>query len=382
MKKIGILGSTGSIGTQALELIHNNDKFNVSYLSAHSNFKLLAEQAVEFCVESICISDSQYLEPLKNELKGHNIEILCGEKGIDELSNRDSIDLMLNALVGYSGMLPTYNAVKCGTDIALANKESLVAGGELIINELKKSESKLFPVDSEHSAIWQCMVGEKNSEIKKLILTGSGGPFRKLDIEQFPSIKKEDALKHPNWEMGSKITIDSATMMNKGFEVIEAFWLFNLPFEKIEIVIHPQSIIHSMIEFIDGSIKAQLGTPNMTIPINYAINYPNRTYNNKYNFNFYDSKNLSFHKPDFNKFKCIKLAYESLKLGKSYSIVLNVANDLCVYAFLKNKISFVDIPNYIEETLDKHIPQSVKNIESIFDVINKTTLDINERIYK
>ena len=382
MKKIGILGSTGSIGTQALDLIYNNDQFKVLYLSAHSNFKLLAEQAIKFNVETICISDSKFLESLKNELKNHNIEILSGDEGINELSNRDSIDLMLNALVGYSGMLPTYNAVKCGINVALANKESLVAGGELIISELNKSKSQLFPVDSEHSAIWQCMVGEKNSEIKKLILTGSGGPFRELDFKKFSKIKKEDALKHPNWEMGSKITIDSATMMNKGFEVIEAFWLFNLPTKKIEIVIHPQSIIHSMVEFIDGSIKAQLGTPNMTIPINYAINYPNRNINNNFNFNFYDSKDLSFHKPDFNKFKCIKLAYESLNLGKSYPIVLNVANDLCVYAFLNDKISFVDIPNYIQDTLDKHIPQSVDNLDSIFNVIHKTTLDIKERIYK
>ena len=365
MKKIGILGSTGSIGTQALELIRNNDKFNVSYLSAHSNFKLLAEQAVEFCVESICISDSQYLEPLKNELKGHNIEILCGEKGIDELSNRDSIDLMLNALVGYSGMLPTYNAVKCGTDIALANKESLVAGGELIINELKKSESKLFPVDSEHSAIWQCMVGEKNSEIKKLILTGSGGPFRKLDIEQFPSIKKEDALKHPNWEMGSKITIDSATMMNKGLEYIEAYWLFDLPCDKIDIVVHPQSIIHSMVEFIDGSIKAQMGEPDMKVPIQYAFTYPLRIKNSINKFDFMVNNNLTFEEPDLNKFPCIKLAKDALLSGGSHQVVLNVANDFLVGNFLNKRIHFTDIPKMIEDCISRHSPIESPTLDEI-----------------
>ena len=343
MKKIGILGSTGSIGTQALDLIFNNNKFKVSYLSAHSNYKLLAKQAIKFSVETICISDYKFLEPLKNELKCHDIEILSGDEGINELSNRDSIDLMLNALVGYSGMLPTYNAVKSGIDVALANKESLVAGGELIISELKNSKSQLFPVDSEHSAIWQCMIGEKNSEIKKLILTGSGGPFRELDFKKFSKIKKEDALKHPNWEMGSKITIDSATMMNKGFEVIEAFWLFNLPLEKIEIVIHPQSVIHSMVEFIDGSIKAQLGTPNMTIPINYAINYPDRNFNNKYNFNYkaidvFTTINLGYH--SYFSTSCIISDYiknnKIAKVSRLTNLNLHIVSTIGILRYIKN----------------------------------------------
>ena len=382
MKEIGILGSTGSIGTQTLDLIENNENFSVSYLSANSNYKLLAKQARKFKPKFVCLKETSGLENLKKELHDCEVKILSGNDGIIELSSNNNIDLMINALVGYAGMQPTITAIRNGINIALANKESLVVGGELIINEIKKNKVELFPVDSEHSAIWQCLVGENKKEIEKLILTGSGGPFRSLNFSKFNHISKEDALQHPNWEMGSKITIDSATMMNKGFEVIEAHWLFDVPIHDIEVIIHPQSIIHSMVEFIDGSIKAQIGTPNMTIPINYALNYPKRTNVKNFKYDFKNSKNLTFEQVDFRKFKCIKLAYEALKLGKSYSIVLNVVNDICVDAFLKNKIKFLDISNYIEDSLNNHKPQNVDSIELINEVINETNLMIRERIKK
>ena len=379
MKKIGILGSTGSIGTQALKLI-DTTAFKIKYLSAHSNVELLIAQAKKFKPESICLVDESKIGLLKESLNKSKVEILSGVAGLQKLASRNNIDLLLNALVGYSGMLPTLKAIESGVDVALANKESLVVGGEIIKNAMDKTNAKLFPVDSEHSAIWQCLLGENHNKINKLILTGSGGPFRTLDQSKFDLITKEQALNHPNWDMGNKITIDSATMMNKGFEVIEAHWLFNLPIEKIKIIIHPQSIIHSMVEFIDGSIKAQLGTPNMTIPINFALNYPIRTYNNSYRFDFTKSKNLTFEKPDFNKFKCIKLAYQALEKGGSYPIVLNVANDICVDSFLKNKIKFNNIPNFIEDALSNHNNINLLDIDSIFETIETTTEYINNKI--
>ena len=382
MKKIGILGSTGSIGTQTLDLIENNENFSVLYLTANSNYRLLASQARKFKPKFVCLKDTSNLANLKKELNYSEVEILSGENGIIELASNDNIDLMINALVGYAGMQPTLTAIRNGINVALANKESLVVAGELIVSEINKNKVQLLPVDSEHSAIWQCLVGENINEIDKLILTGSGGPFRLLNFSKFNNISKDDALKHPNWEMGSKITIDSATMMNKGFEVIEAHWLFDVPIDDIEVIIHPQSIIHSMVEFIDGSIKAQIGTPNMTIPINYALNYPNRTNIQNFKYNFKNSKDLTFEEVDFKKFKCIKLAYEALKSGKSYSIVLNVVNDICVDAFLKNKIRFLDRSNFIEDFLNSHKPQNVDSLELIDEVISETKLLIRERIKK
>ena len=372
MKKIGILGSTGSIGTQALDIIRESSNFKIEYLTAHSNVELLVEQTKEFKPKTICIVDESKFSEIKNYLIGMEVEILSGYKELIELSSRDNLDLLLNALVGYSGMEPTLRAVEQGVDVALANKESLVVGGSIIKNKMNDSGAKIFPVDSEHSAIWQCLIGENDYEIDKLILTGSGGPFRTLNITKFNTINKKQALKHPNWSMGKKITIDSATMMNKGLEVIEAYWLFNLPINKIKIVIHPQSIIHSMVEFIDGSIKAQLGVPNMTIPIHFALNYPNRTINNKFRFDFMNTPNLTFEKPDLNKFKCIKLAYQALESGESYPIVLNVANDLCVDRFLNDKILFTDIPYYIEKALSQHNNCKITDIDSIFNIINDT----------
>ena len=380
MKKIGILGSTGSIGTQALEIIKNSNSFRISYLSAYSNIDLLVEQTIKFKPKSICIIDDSKVSILKSKLADINVEVLVGNNGILELAARDDVDLVLNALVSYSGIGPTLKAIENGIDVALANKESLVTGGKIIKEKMKKTGAKLFPVDSEHSAIWQCLLGEENNKIDKLILTGSGGPFRKLGYSKFNDITKEQALKHPNWDMGSKITIDSATMMNKGLEVIEAHWLFNIPSDKIDIVIHPQSIIHSMVEFIDGSIKAQLGVPNMTIPINFALNYPDRVFNNHYRFNFFDSEKLTFERPDLDKFKCIKLAYKALELGDSYSIVLNVANDLSVESFLNDKIKFIDIPFLIEGAMESHNSYNISNINEIFLVIEETKQYIKNKL--
>jgi len=277
-------------------------------------------------------------------------------------------------------MIHTFLAAKKGINIALANKESLVVGGKIIKDQIDNNQSKLFPIDSEHSAIWQCLEGENINQVNKLILTGSGGPFRTIDFAKFKNITKKQALRHPNWAMGSKITIDSATMMNKGLEVIEACWLFDISINNIDIVIHPQSIIHSMVEFIDGSIKAQLGKPTMTIPIQYALNYPERIKNDSASFDFLNSPNLTFEKPDLNKFKCIKLAYQAFNSGDSYPIVLNVANDICVEAFLNDKIKFIDIASYIEDALEAHNACNINDIDAIFNTINSTQNYIKHKI--
>ena len=274
MKVIGILGSTGSIGTQLLDIVDANNLYQIEYLSANSNVNLLAEQALKFNPKKVCIADSTLERSIASKLSGTDIEILSGKDGIRELSSDSSCELMVNAIVGYEGMIPTVSAIENNIDIALANKESLVMAGSIIRSLLQNSSSKIFPIDSEHSAIWQCMRGEDPAQVERLILTASGGPFRELPYDRFEDITTKDALNHPNWEMGSKISVDSATMMNKGFEVIEAHWLFNLNPSQIDIVVHPQSIIHSMVEFNDGSVKAQLGVPDMKIPIQYAITYP------------------------------------------------------------------------------------------------------------
>jgi len=351
MKLIGILGSTGSIGTQLLDIIGENDLYRVQYLTAKSNVSLLINQALKFKPKKVCIVDSSLESSLADKLKNTNIEILSGHIGIKELSSDKSCDLMVNAIVGYEGMTPTIEAIKKDINVALANKESLVMAGPVIRSLQKKSKSKIFPIDSEHSAIWQCMRGEDINQVQKLILTASGGPFRNLNFKKFKNITVEDALCHPNWEMGNKISIDSATMMNKGFEVIEAYWLFNLDIDKIDIIVHPQSIIHSMVEFIDGSVKAQLGIPDMKIPIQYAITYPNHVNLDSPRLNFSEIKNLSFEDIDTNRFPCISLAYQALSAGGTALVALNVANDISVDLFLNKKIKFVDIPKIIESAI-------------------------------
>ena len=371
-KKITILGSTGSIGVNALNVI-NNLEIDIVGLSANTNSKLLIEQAKKFQPESVSIVDEDAYLIVKDALKNTSIDVLCGKNGLLEISSRDDVDLVLNALVGSSGMLPTVYAIRAGADIALSNKESLVMAGKIIERERKKANVNIFPVDSEHSAIWQCLVGESKEEVKRLILTGSGGPFREKKISTFKDIKPEDALKHPNWEMGKKITIDSASMMNKGLEVIEAVWLFEMDSQKVDIVVHPQSIIHSMVEFDDTSVKAQLGLPDMKIPIQYALSYPNHIKTNWEPLDLVKIKSLTFENVNDERFPCIKLAYESLARGGTSSSVLNVANEQAVYRFLKKEIGFMEIPKLIEIAMDNHDWTEDPSIDDILSLEDWTT---------
>ena len=369
MKKISILGSTGSIGVNALNVVDNHrDDFNIIGLSAYKNSNLLVEQVKKYEPEFVSIVDAEAAHRLEQELGTFDVKILKGREGLLELSSYGNVDLMLNALVGSSGMEPTINAIRSKVDVALSNKESLVMAGSIITNLANKTNVKIYPVDSEHSAIWQCLVGEDTKEINKIILTGSGGPFRELPIEKFNTITLDQALNHPNWEMGKKITIDSATMMNKGLEVIEAQWLFNMPTEKIKIVIHPQSIIHSMVEFKDKSIKAQLGLPDMKIPIQYALTYPSHCETDWDELDLTEIQSLTFEKPDFIKFPCMKLAFDVLNTGGTAPAVLNVANEQAVYRFLKQEINFNEIPSIIEIACEKHEFVSDPSIDDILNI--------------
>ena len=371
-KKVTILGSTGSIGVNALNVI-NNLEIDIVGLSANTNSQLLIEQAKKFQPKSVSIVDEDAYLIVKDALKNTSIDVLCGKNGLLEISSRDDVDLVLNALVGSSGMLPTVYAIRAGADIALSNKESLVMAGKIIERERKKANVNILPVDSEHSAIWQCLAGESKDEVKRLILTGSGGPFREKKISKFKDIKPEDALKHPNWEMGKKITIDSASMMNKGLEVVEAVWLFEMDPQKVDIVVHPQSIIHSMVEFDDTSVKAQLGLPDMKIPIQYALSYPNHIKTNWEPLDLVKIKSLSFENANDERFPCIKLAYESLARGGTSSSVLNVANEQAVYRFLKKEIGFMEIPKLIEIAMENHDWTEDPSIDDILSLEDWTT---------
>jgi 1-deoxy-D-xylulose-5-phosphate reductoisomerase len=354
-KRISILGSTGSIGVNALKVSsHLKDELDIIYLSANRNAESLIQQAKEFQPKAVCIVDESVFPDVQNALMHLDIELLTGREGLLELAARDDVDILLNGLVGTPGMEPTLKAIEAGIDVALSNKESLVMAGDIIQKAMDKSGAKLFPVDSEHSAIWQCLVGENIDDVRCLILTGSGGPFRTRDITTFENIMVDEALNHPNWDMGRKITIDSATMMNKGFEVIEAFWLFGFTPDRIKIVVHPQSIIHSMIEMKDGAIKAQMGVPDMKVPIQYALTYPRHLEAPWEQLNFLKCGDLTFEEPDFERFPCIKLAFDSLeKLGTS-GAVLNLANDYSVYRFLNGEVKFTDIPRIIESSMKHH----------------------------
>ena len=369
MKKITILGSTGSIGVNALSVIDNQqDDFNVIGLSAYKNSKLLVEQVKKYEPDFISIVDDVAADNVERELSSFDVKILKGREGLLELSSYENNDLILNALVGSSGMEPTINAIRSKVDVALSNKESLVMAGSLITNLAERMGVKIFPVDSEHSAIWQCLAGEDNKDINKIILTGSGGPFRELPLEKFSTITLDQALNHPNWEMGKKITIDSATMMNKGLEVIEAYWLFNIPAEKIKIVIHPQSIIHSMVEFKDKSIKAQLGLPDMKIPIQYALTYPSHHETDWDELDLTEIRSLTFEKPDFIKFPCMRLAFDALNASGTAPAVLNVANEQAVYRFLNQEINFNEIPEIIERACEKHEFVSDPSLDDILSI--------------
>ena len=381
MKNIGILGSTGSIGTQTLQVIDQlPGKFDLKYLTAQQNVDLLADQALKYQPDTVCIVNEKKKGKLEDFLSGSNIRIIAGRSALLELSCRNDIDLVMNSLVGTAGMEPTICTIKAGVDVALSNKESLVLAGNIINDLLKQYSGKLFPVDSEPSAIWQCLKGEDTNQIKNIILTGSGGPFRTKPKNEFHKITPDQALQHPNWEMGNKITIDSATMMNKGLEVIEAHWLFDVGIDQIDIIIHPQSIIHSMVEFVDGSVKAQLGVPDMKIPIQYALTYPDHFATNWETLNLVDIGNLTFEKPDLEKFPCIRLAYEALNEGGTFPVVLNVANDEVVTAFLNNHIQFSDIPHLIEDAMNQHEFIDSPDLEIISAISSWTENYIHDEI--
>ena len=353
-RNIAILGSTGSIGTQALDIISEfPDKFKVSVLTANKNWEMLVTQALKYSPDCVVIADETYYDKVKQSLQNTSIEVKAGPKGIVEVAALPQADMVLTAMVGYSGLLPTVAAIEAGKTIALANKETLVVAGEIITGLARKNGIKILPVDSEHSAIFQCLVGEEHSAMRKIILTASGGPFRTLSKEALAYVTVEDALKHPNWNMGAKVTIDSASMMNKGFEMIEARWLFDCSPENIEILVHPQSIVHSMVEFCDGSIKAQLGVPDMHIPIQYALNYPQRLNTDAYRLNWSKVTTLNFEKPDFTKFPLLRLAFEAIKEGGNMPCILNAANEIAVKAFLDHKIPFISMPILAEEMMRK-----------------------------
>lgn len=351
---IAILGSTGSIGTQALEVIKNNPEyFEVEVLTAHNNVDLLIRQAVEFLPNVIVISREEHYEKLTSALSHLPVKIYCGPDAIEQVVAMESVHMVLTAMVGFAGLKPTISAIEAGKGIALANKETMVVAGKLIMDLAEQKQVPIIPVDSEHSAIFQCLVGEYENSVEKIILTASGGPFLNAGIDDLRDVKPEQALNHPNWCMGPKITIDSATMMNKGLEVIEAKWLFHLKPEQIEVVIHPQSIIHSLVQFRDGSLKAQMGLPDMRLPIQYALGFPERIPSDFKRFSFADFPKLDFQAPDYKIFRNLAISFSALEKGGNQPCLMNAANEVAVEAFLEGKIGFLGIPEIIEKTLEK-----------------------------
>ena len=351
---VAILGSTGSIGTQTLDVIdRHSELFEVYALTAHSNIDLLVEQARIYRPEVVAIADERHYKTLREALDGLPIKVFAGADSICQIAAMSSIDTVVTAMVGYSGLLPTVRAIEAGKKIALANKETLVVAGELVTDLALRNRVDIVPIDSEHSAIFQCLVGENENSVEKLILTASGGAFRDTPKDDLRLATAADALRHPTWKMGAKITIDSATMMNKGFEVIEARWLFDIPIDKIEVIIHPQSIVHSMVQFCDGSIKAQLGQPDMRHPIQYALTFPDRLDAQVERANLADIHQLTFEKPDYEKFRNLRLAYDALRRGGNIPCILNAANEVAVDAFLKGKIGFFAMSDIIEQTISE-----------------------------
>ena len=351
-QRLSILGSTGSIGVQTLDIVRENpDMFEVNSLVAGNNWELLARQAIEFDVDAVVIGNEDKYLQLKEALAAYPIKVYAGSDAIEQVVRSSQVDVVVNALVGYAGLLPTVAAIEAGKKIALANKETLVVAGELITELAARYHTPILPVDSEHSAIFQCL--EMNNPLEKVILTASGGPFRTFTKEQLEHVTKEQALKHPNWDMGAKITIDSATMMNKGFEVIEAKWLFGVRPEQIEVVVHPQSVIHSMVQYEDGAVKAQLGMPDMRLPIQYAFSYPQRIRSSFDRLDFSRMNALTFEQPDMQRFRCLALAYEALNQGGNMACIVNAANEIAVSAFLNDRISFLRISGLIEETMNR-----------------------------
>ena len=354
MKQIAILGSTGSIGTQTLDVVRQHpDAFSVYALSAHRSIDLLIKQALEFNPAVVCIADETYYRPLCEALSDLPIRVLAGEKALAEMVTMPAIDVVVAAMVGYAGLRPTIEAIKAKKTIALANKETLVVAGEIIDRLAKRYKVDILPVDSEHSAIFQSLVGEDMTSVEKLLLTASGGPFRNFTLEQMQYVTAAEALRHPNWEMGAKITIDSASMMNKGFEVIEARWLFDIPVDKIQVLVHPQSVVHSAVQFVDGSVKAQLGTPDMRMPIQYALTYPERWMSDVTRLDLFATQSLTFEEPDLKRFPNLALAYEAMNKGGNMPCVLNAANEVVNLAFREGKCGFMQMSDVIAKTMEK-----------------------------
>src|SRR5580765_5011756 len=368
IKRIAIFGSTGSIGMQALDVIKANpDKFSVEILTAHKNHDVLVRQALQFNPNIVVIVDETKYAEVKDALASTDIKVFAGEKALEEVAAMDCYDLMLAAIVGYAGLRPTLKALCNGKTIALANKETLVVAGDIVIQKAVENRVPIIPVDSEHSAIFQCLIGETRNRIEKVILTASGGPFLGRKPNYLVNVKREHALQHPSWSMGAKVSIDSATLMNKGLEMIEAKWLFNLKPEQIQVLIHPQSIIHSMVQFEDGSIKAQMGLPDMRLPIQYALGFPLRLPNKLPRYTFNKPDKLSFEEPDIRTFRNLQLAKEALAKGGNAGCVLNAANEIAVYAFLKNRIGFLDMTDLIEKTVQKIPFIEQPSLEDYFD---------------
>jgi len=354
MKQIAILGSTGSIGTQTLDVVRQYpDAFNVYALTANRSIDLLIQQAIEFNPAVVCIADESLYHPLREALSDLPIRVMAGAKAIAEMVTMPAIDVVVAAMVGYAGLRPTIEAIKAKKTIALANKETLVVAGDIICRLAQRHHVKMLPVDSEHSAIFQSLVGEDMDSVEKLLLTASGGPFRNYTYEQMQHVTAAQALQHPNWEMGAKITIDSASMMNKGFEVIEARWLFDIPVEKIQVLVHPQSVVHSAVQFVDGSVKAQMGTPDMRMPIQYALTYPERWQSQVPRLDLFSTQQLTFEEPDMQRFPNLRLAYEAIDRGGNMPCILNAANEVVNLAFRENKCGFLQMSEIIEQTMNR-----------------------------
>ncbi len=368
IKRIAIFGSTGSIGRQALEVIAaHSDKFSAEILTAHTNDELLIKQALQFNPNIVVIGDERKYKAVKDALAKTDIKVFAGEQAIHEVASIDCYDLMLAAIVGYAGLQSTLNAIDAGKVVALANKETLVVAGDIVMHKAFEKKVPVIPVDSEHSAIFQCLIGEGRNKIEKIILTASGGPFRGKKSNYLANVKRDHALQHPNWSMGAKITIDSATLMNKGLEMIEAKWLFNLEPKQIEVLVHPQSIIHSMIQFEDGSIKAQMGLPDMKLPIQYALSFPRRIQSDFPRYNFKNPATLTFEEPDYKTFRNLTLAMDALHKGGNMPCILNAANEIAVYAFLRNRISFPDMTAVVERTMSNVTFIAHPTLQEYFD---------------
>ena len=382
MKNIAVLGSTGSIGTQTLEIVRANDDLNVVSLAAVSNIEMLEKQIREFKTQVVCVYNEKKAEELKIKVSDTDVKIVTGMDGLIETAVIKTADIVLTAVVGMIGIRPTIAAIKAGKDIALANKETLVTAGHIIIPLAKEYGIRILPVDSEHSAIFQSLQGNKKSQLSKILLTASGGPFRNTPKEDLKNVTVKDALKHPNWSMGRKITIDSATMVNKGLEVIEAKWLFDVDIDNIEVVVQPQSLIHSMVEYVDGGIMAQLGTPDMKLPIQYALFYPDRRTLDGKRVNFFDIANITFFKPDRDKFKGFDLAFKAGKTGGSLPTIYNAANELAVSKFLNEEIRFLDIPELIETAMNNHKVIDNPSLEQILESEKEAYESVNIALSK